>query len=158
MRRYSAAPEKISSGVRMSRSSGQTAHCPSAAPSRPTASASSSTDRAMAGRSPVRLLPMRLAISTFAPIASPDDTVTISATISVFVPTAASAPGRPNRPTTAVSAALNSCCSILLSAMGSVNRISFLESNPCSISMSFRVSSMESLPFFACMIIAHLLE
>lgn len=49
---------------------------------------------------------MRFAISTFAPIDSPDETVTISATISVFVSTAASAPGLPNSPTTAVSAAL----------------------------------------------------
>lgn len=50
---------------------------------------------------------MRFAISTFAPIDSPDETVTIGATISVFVPTAASAPGLPNSPTTAVPAALD---------------------------------------------------
>ena len=62
--------------------------------------------------------------------------VTIRAMISVFVPTAASASALPKLPTTAVSAALNSCCTMLLSAIGSVNRSSLPASGPCSISSS----------------------
>ena len=57
--------------------------------------------------------------------------VTIRAMISVFVPTAASASALPNLPATAVSAALNSCCTMLLSAIGSVNRSSLPASGPC---------------------------
>lgn len=57
--------------------------------------------------------------------------VTIRAMISVFVPTAASASALPKLPTTAVSAALNSCCTMLLSAIGSVNRSSLPASGPC---------------------------
>mgnify|MGYP002535757878 FL=1 len=57
--------------------------------------------------------------------------VTIRAMISVFVPTAASASALPKLPTTAVSAALSSCCTMLLSAIGSVNRSSLPASGPC---------------------------
>ena len=67
---------------------------------------------------------------------SPQETVTISAMISVFVPTAASASASQKYPTTAVSAALKSCWTMLLSATGSVKRSSFPVKAPCSISMS----------------------
>lgn len=54
----------------------------------------------------VSLRPILLATNKFAPMARPVETDTISATISVFVPTAASASVLPKRPTMAVSAAL----------------------------------------------------
>lgn len=81
-------------------------------------------------------LSIRFAARMFAPTASPDEIVTMSAMISVFVPTAASESALPKYPATAVSAALKSCCTILLSAMGSVNYKSFPASGPCSISIS----------------------
>ena len=53
--------------------------------------------------------PICLAIRTFTPMESPEETVTINATVSVFVPTAASAFELSKYPTRAVSAALKSC-------------------------------------------------
>ena len=63
---------------------------------------------------------IRFAIIIFAPTERPKDNVTIKATFSAFVPTAANAFGLPKYPVTEVSAALNSRCTILLSAIGRV--------------------------------------
>ena len=63
---------------------------------------------------------MRFAIKMFAPMDRPEDSVTIKAMISVFVPTAA----------------LNSCWTMLLSAIGRVKSSSFPLSGPCSMSIS----------------------
>lgn len=83
-------------------------------------------DCASAGSFSFLFCPIKFAISIFAPIDKPDEIVTISAIISVFVPTAASAFESSKNPTTAVSAALKSCCIMLLKAIGSVNNNSFL--------------------------------
>ena len=53
-----------------------------------------------------------------------------------FVPTAARALALLKCPTTAVSAALNNCCTMLLSAIGSVKSSSFFNNLPYSISTS----------------------
>lgn len=52
--------------------------------------------------------PIRCAIHTLAPTAKPAERLTNNATISPFVPTAASASGLPNFPAIAVSAELKS--------------------------------------------------
>ena len=91
--------------------------------------------------------PMCPASSTFAPMESPEETVTISAMISVFVPTAASASAFSRKPTTTISAALKSCCTMLLSATGSVNASSFPARPPCSISISASFKRILSRPF-----------
>ncbi len=97
--------------------------------------------------------PMSAAINTLTPTASPEDVVTISAMISVLVPTAAKAFASPKYPTTAVSAALNNCWRMLLRAMGRVNSNRFLVRGPCSMSifadfkfMSILISSYCSDP------------
>lgn len=72
-----------------------------------------------------------------APIDSPADKLTSIATISPFVPTAASETFSPNFSMIAVSAVLKSYWTILVVTMGNANSMIFLHNKPFSISISF---------------------
>ena len=85
----------MSSGVWMSLSSGAAAACPKRSPAVPSRTARSIAVCTAAGSSAVSFRPMRFAIKMFAPMDRPEDSVTIRAMISAFVPTAASAPSLP---------------------------------------------------------------
>lgn len=82
-------------GAWMSSSSGAAAACPKRSPAIPIRAAKSIAVCTAAGSSSISFCPMRFAIKMFAPMDRPEDSVTIKAMISVFVPTAASAPSLP---------------------------------------------------------------
>ena len=89
--------------------SGRDSLCPSSSTAIPTTAASKTAPAEMNGSSCFLPLPIHLAAAMLAPTESPDDTVTIMAIISAFVPTAARAFDELKKPTTHVSAELKSC-------------------------------------------------
>ena len=80
--------------------------------------------------------PMSSASTAFGPTDSPTIRLTKIPTSATQLPTAASAVSPANRPTTATSAELKSCCRMLLNASGSAKRMSFPARPPCSMSIS----------------------
>ena len=91
MRRYSVASRRIFSGACINRKSGSAANCPEIIPDIPIITAITTDVRTANVIYSLRPLPISPATSIFAPTDSPEDTVTISAMISVLLPTAASA-------------------------------------------------------------------
>ena len=151
---------RISSGIRISVSSGREMPCPRTAPRNPVSRASTSAVCKTGEICSDFSSPMHRASSTLAPTDSPADKVTSRDTISPLVPTAARALESAKCPTTEVSAALNNCCSILLNAMGSANTIIFKVSGPWSISTESFFLFKISDPFwcFPCKSITNLLK
>ena len=88
-------------------------------------------------RIPSRLAcPVLRAMTTLAPMAMPPNMVTMSPMRELLLPTAAMASFPTNRPITAISAALNSCCRIPVAATGSANRMILSPREPWIMSIS----------------------
>ena len=74
--------------------------------------------------------PIWLEMTALAPIDMPTNRLISRLITGALLPTAASASLLANRPTTATSTELNSCCSTLLAANGSANKRIFMNSGP----------------------------
>ena len=101
------------------------------------------------------LFPVYPAMSTLLPMESPTERQMKRAMSSPLMPTAASALASAKRPTTAVSAALKSCCSMPVRAMGMAKRIIFFTNGPSVICIA---SCFIAVSLLALFIIALLFE
>ena len=70
-----------------------------------------------------------------APTETPTKRLTSTLMTAPLLPTAAMAWLLSNRPTTATSAELNSCCRMVLAASGNANRTILSHRDPCSMSI-----------------------
>ena len=148
MRRYKTARAMTSAGAPINVRIGRAITMPAASRNTPETSATAimvCTASLIFSRCP---LPNRFAVTTLAPTERPVNSDTSSPTTDEFEPTAAMACGLVKRPTTARSAALNNCCSMLLSASGSAKRMIFMANGPWIISIS-------CFPFDICISPAH---
>ena len=133
---YNSVQSKISSGTARSFSIQTAMHSP---PARnrmpPTRAAMMEVETAL--RIPSRLpWPMYWAMTTFVPREIPMKRLIISPTSGPLLPTAAMAFSPTKRPTTAISAALKTCCRMPVTASGSENTSILSQREPFNMSIS----------------------